>query len=396
MSSVDLIIQGGDVVDPEQGRRFRADVAVTGGRIVAVGPGLDVSAAARVVDARGKLVLPGLVDLHAHGYWGVTYDGLVVDAVAGRSGVTTWVDAGSAGAATFPGFRRYVIEPSRTRIVPFLNLCAVGIIYRGVQEFDDLRYADVSFAVEMAEEHRDLIAGIKLRLGRGIVGDNNDHPVWLAREVADITGLPIMVHFGDPPPVLSQILAALRPGDIVTHCFRGGRSGVGSLLVRGELRPEVRAARERGVRFDVGHGAGGFSFDVARAALDAGFPPDTISSDLHQASIRGAARDLPNVLSKFLALGMPLEEVIGKATVAPARAIGRLDGPEALGTLRVGAPADLAIMEFETGAFEFADTLGERLTGRQRLTSVLTLRAGHEMDRSLDHGALPIFARSRG
>ncbi|MBI3974420.1 MAG: amidohydrolase/deacetylase family metallohydrolase [Chloroflexi bacterium] len=410
----DLLLQGGEVFDPEQERRYLADVAIANGRIAAVARDIDPSSAERVIDVRGKLVTPGLIDLHAHGYWGVTYDGLLVDAVAGRSGVTTWVDAGSAGAATFPGFRRYVIAPSRTRIIPFLNLCAIGIIYRGVQEFTDLRFADVSFAVEMVEEHRDLIAGIKLRLGRSIVEGNDDHPIWLAREVADLTGLPIMVHIGEPPPTLPRILAALGPGDVVTHCFRGSPWGVGSILVRGAVRPEVRAARERGVRFDVGHGAGGFSFAVARAALDAGFLPDTISSDLHQVSIRGAARDLPNVLSKFLALGMPLEAVIRRATLAPAQVIqqtGRGKGShdtsgaparggaadrDGLGTLRVGAPADIAVFELEHGEFEFVDTLGQCLAGTQRLVNVLTIRAGHEMDRTQeDYGGLPIFVRSR-
>jgi dihydroorotase len=395
--SYDLLLQGGEVVDPERDRR-RADVAVADGRLAAVAPDLDAGRARRVLDVRGRLVTPGLVDLHAHGYWGVTYDGLLVDAVAGSSGVTTWVDAGSAGAATFPGFRRYVIEPSRTRILPFLNLCAVGIIYRGVQEFLDLRYADVSFAVETVEEHRDLIAGIKLRLGRGIVGDNDDHPVWLAREVADLTGLPIMVHFGEPPPTLRRLLAALGPGDVVTHCFRGSRWGVGSILAQGRVRPEVLEARERGVRFDVGHGAGGFNHDVARAALDAGFAPDSISSDLHQDSIRGAARDLPNVLSKFLALGMSLEEVIRRATLAPAQVVRRdpdRHGRDGVGTLRVGAPADLAVFDLEAGEFEFADTLGKRFGGRQRLANVTTLRAGQEMERTPDYGALPIFTRPR-
>jgi dihydroorotase len=402
--SYDLLLKGGRVFDPEVAQAFTADVAVAGGRIAAVGPGLPVAGATRLLDVGGKLVTPGLIDLHAHGYWGVGYDGLRVDAVAGRSGVTTWVDAGSAGAATFPGFRQYVVEPSQTRIVPFLNLCAVGIIYRGVQEFEDLRFADVAFAVEMIEEHRDLIAGIKLRLGRGIVGDNDDHPIWLAREVADLTGLPIMVHFGEPPPTLRRLLEALGPGDIVTHCFRGSRWGTGSILARGVLRPEVRAARERGVRFDVGHGAGGFNVDVARAALDAGFLPDTISSDLHQVSIRGAARDLPHVLSKFLALGMPIEDVLRRATLVPAQTINRdpatvdaagLAGQDGIGTMRPGAPADLAVFDLEQGECTFSDTLGQSFGGTRQLRAVLTLRAGLTLAQTPGHGDLPIFTRPR-
>ncbi|HXI17143.1 MAG TPA: amidohydrolase/deacetylase family metallohydrolase, partial [Chloroflexota bacterium] len=206
----DLLLKGGEVLNPEDGTRAVADIAIKDGLIASIGAGVDGGVAARTIDARGKLVTPGLVDLHAHGFWGVTFDGLQVDAVAGRSGVTTWVDAGSSGAQTFPGFRRYVIEASRTRVVPFLNLCAIGILYRGVEEFEDLRYADVPFAIETIQAHRDLIAGVKVRVGRSIVGSNADHPLWLAREVADHTGLPIMVHVGDPPPTLPQILSALR------------------------------------------------------------------------------------------------------------------------------------------------------------------------------------------
>jgi dihydroorotase len=338
-------------------------------------------------------VTPGLVDLHAHGYWGVTYDGLRVDAVAGRSGVTTWVDAGSAGAATFPGFRRYVIEPSATRILPFLNLCAVGIIYRGVPEFNDLRFADVAFAVETIEAHRDLIVGVKLRLGRGIVRDNADHPIWLAREVADHVGLPIMVHIGEPPPPLHQILAALRAGDVVTHCFRGDARGIGGIVLNGKVRREVREARERGVRFDVGHGAGSFGFPAATAALEDGFPPDTISSDLHQQSILGPAHDLPTVMSKFLALGLSLDEVVRRTTLVPAQVLRRDVG---IGTLREGAPADLAVFELQTGEHTFVDVLGTTVVGSHRLTNVMTLRAGLEMDRTQDYGPLPLFVRPRG
>jgi dihydroorotase len=392
----DLLITGGEVVDPEAGTRRAADVAVRDGRIAAVQPDLDPASARRTIDARGLLVTPGLVDLHAHGFWGITFDGLQIDPIAARSGVTTWVDAGSAGAQTFPGFRRYVVEQSQTRVVPFLNLCAVGILYRGVPEFEDLRYADVPFALETIEAHRDLIAGVKVRVGRGIVGNNADHPLWLAREVAEHAGLPVMVHVSDAPPTVPQILSALRPGDVLTHCFRGTSWGAGTPLLRGKVRPEVREARERGVLFDIGHGAGGFSFDVARACLEQGFPPDTISSDLHQSSIRASARDLPHVLSKFLALGMPLEDVIRRATLAPAQVISNAVGlDEGVGTLRTGAPADLALFQLEEGTFEFADVRGATISGHQQLRNVRTLRAGKEMDRSREHESLPLFLKSR-
>ena len=388
----DLILRGGDVLDPASGRRERADVAIRDALIDSVGPDLRADAGTRIVDVSGKLVTTGLIDLHAHGFWGITYDGLRVDAVAGRSGVTTWVDAGSSGAQTFPGFKRYVVEASRTRIAPFLNVCATGIIYRGVEEFNDLRHADVAFAIETILEHRDLIAGVKVRLGRSTVGDNDDSPLWLAREVADQTELPLMVHVADPPPTVPRILEALKTGDILTHCFRANSWGGGTVIMHGKIRPEVAAARARGVLFDIGHGAGGFSFDVARAALDQGFPPDTISSDLHQSSIQGAARDLPNVLSKFLALGMPLAEVIRRATTEPAKSIRR---PDNLGTLTPGAPADVAVFELEQGDFEFSDVRGVKVKGTQRLTNLLTFCQGHEMPRDGDPGLLPAFTRPR-
>ena len=388
----ELLLRGGDLLDPRDGSKRLADIHIRDGLVAQIGAGLETGRDVRVVDVGGKLVVPGLIDLHAHGFWGITFDGLNVDAVAGRSGVTTWVDAGSSGAQTFPGFKRYVVEASRTRVVPFLNVCATGILYRGVEEFIDLRHADVGFAIETILEHRELIAGVKVRLGRSTVGDNDDSPLWLAREVADQTQLPLMVHVADPPPTVPRILAALRAGDILTHCFRANSWGGGTVLLHGKIRPEIAEARARGVLFDIGHGAGGFSFDVARAALDQGFVPDTISSDLHQASIQGAAKDLPNVLSKFLALGMPLTEVIRRATVEPAKAIRR-DGQ--LGTLEVGAPADIAIFRLEAGEHEFADVRGVTVTGSQRLLSAHTFCLGHEMARDGDPGIVPAFGRRR-
>ncbi len=388
----DLLLHGGEVLDPGDGSTRVADVLIRDRMIAEVGADLAAPAGARVLDVAGKLVTPGLIDLHAHGFWGITFDGLNVDAVAGRSGVTTWVDAGSSGAQTFPGFKRYVIEASRTRIVPFLNVCATGIIYRGVEEFLDLRHADVGFAIETVLEHRELIAGVKVRLGRSTVGDNDDSPLWLAREVADQTELPLMVHVADPPPTVPRILAALKQGDIVTHCFRANSWGGGTVLMHGKIRTEIAEARSRGVLFDIGHGAGGFSFDVARAALDQGFAPDTISSDLHQSSIQGAAKDLPNVLSKFLALGMPLAEVIRRATLEPAKAIRRAGQ---LGALLPDAPADVAVFEVQEGDHEFADVRGVKVRGSQRLVNTLTLSQGHEMPRDGDPGIVPAFGRRR-
>jgi dihydroorotase len=369
-----MLIRGGTLVDPSQGLHQSRDVRLAGGRVAEVGERLRARAGEEVVDARGCLVVPGLVDLHVHVFWGASHYGIEPDPHCLGTGTTTVVDAGSAGAHTFPAFRRYVIEVARTRILPFLNIGATGMVSPDVGELEELRHIDGAAALRTIEAHRDLIRGIKVRLSRELVGQNARVALRTAREVSEAAGLPIMVHPGDTPIPLDEILDALRAGDVLTHCYHGREGGI--LDERGAVIGAARRAAVRGVLFDVGHGKGSFSFAVARRALAQGFRPGTISSDLHVYNLHGPVFDLATTLTKFLHLGLPLDEVIEMATAAPARAI-REDA--ALGTLRLGAAADVTLLERREEACALDDTVGERVTGRERLVPVGVIRSGERV-----------------
>lgn len=322
----DLLLAGGDPFD----------VAVTAGRIAAVGPSLPRDART-VVDVTGRLVTPGLIDLHTHvgpGYWGID-----PDPIAWYSGVTTWVDAGSAGAYTFAGLRR-VVGAADVRVPVLLNISAVGLAGR-TGESRDLDNCDVALAVDTIQAHRELIRGVKVRIDRDTVGENGVEPLRRGLAVGDACAVPVMVHIGTAPPALDEVLGLLRPGDIVTHCSSG---------IAAPLGPAVRAAVERGVLLDLGHGSGGFAFDVLERQLDAGLRPFTVSTDLHARSVHGPVFDLPTTLAKLLAVGVSLSDALAAATAHPARALG-LPG----GTLDVGAPADLAVFEVRAGDFTVTD-----------------------------------------
>ena len=373
----DTIIAGGEVLDPGAGIRGRLDVGIAGGRVAAIEPALDPAGAGRVIDAAGQLVTPGLVDLHTHVYWGVTYWGIEPDPVAARSGVTTWLDVGSAGAYSFPGFRRYVAEASRARVYSLLNLSSIGLIAESF-ELANLDYCDVDLAAQLVEPNRDLILGIKARIDRNTTRGTGIRPLELARELADRVGLPLMVHIGNGPPTIDEVAALLRPGDILTHCFTGGDMRI----IRdapdlGRVHEQIAALHERGLILDIGHGTGSFSFTVTEAALARGLLPDVISSDIHQLSVQGPMFDLPTTLSKFLGLGLSLPEVIERATSRPAAAMGRPD----LGTLRPGSPADLALFRVEEGEYTFYDVRMEPRRGTRRLVNTLTLVGGEELPR---------------
>uniref|UniRef100_A0A831X6C6 Amidohydrolase/deacetylase family metallohydrolase n=1 Tax=Thermorudis peleae TaxID=1382356 RepID=A0A831X6C6_9BACT len=368
----DTVILGGHVIDPGAGVVGQFDVGIREGRIAAVEPSLASARAERVIDARGQIVTPGLIDLHTHVYWGVTYWGIEADPVAARSGVTTWLDVGSAGSYTFPGFRRYIVEPSRVRIYALLNLSAIGLV-APTWEFANLDYCDLELAAQIVERNRDLILGIKARIDRNTTRGVGVRPLELARELADGLGLPLMVHIGQGPPTIDEVAALLRPGDILTHCFTGGTMRI--LTEDGKVHPVIRELHDRGLVLDIGHGAGSFSFPVAEALLEQGLLPDVISSDIHQLAIQGPMFDLPTTLSKFLALGMSLPEVIERATVAPARVIGRQD----LGTLKPGSLADVALFRIEEGEYTFYDVEMTSRRGTKRLVNTLTLLGGEPL-----------------
>jgi len=367
----DLIIKGGRLIDPFVGIDGVRDIAIHGERVAALEQEIDAAQAADVIDAGGQVVTPGLIDLHVHVWWGVAHLGIEPDPHCLRHGATTAYDAGSSGADTFPGFKKYVIDVSATRIKAFLHISSQGQLSRDIGELTDLRYADVKRAVRMCEDNREEIVGIKIRMSRDLVGDNGVEALKRAREACDATGLPLMVHPNASPLSLKQILAEMRVGDIMTHCFHASDTGV--LDGDRKVRREVHRALEDGIHFDVGHGAGSFSFEVAESALAQGLRPGTISSDLHRYNLHGPVYDLATTASKFLLLGWSLEEVIEKVTVAPARAMG-MEGE--IGTLKPGAWADVAIFDLRTGAFELMDAYGETRIGEQKLVPALTVRAG--------------------
>ena len=370
----DLLVKGGRVVDPASGLDAPRDVAIAGGRIAAIEPAIEAGDAAQVVDAAGCLVTPGLIDLHSHVYWGGTSLGVDADRLAAKSGTTTFIDAGSAGAGNFLGFRRHVMERSKIRILAYVNISFAGIFGFSrtvmVGECGDLNLCDPREVVATVREHGDVIVGVKVRSGRIAGGTSGIAPVDIALEAADAAGLPLMAHIDEPPPGRSEVLPRLRRGDVLTHCFRPFPNA--PVFASGAVRPDMRLARERGVIFDIGHGMGSFDFSVARAMLAEGLAPDVISSDVHLYCVDGPAFDILVCMSKLQALGMPLLEVLRAATQRPAEAIGRDD----LGRLAVGLPADVALLKEWPGSFTFFDSRAAALDVDSRLVSAGIVAGG--------------------
>ena len=360
----DLVLRGGRVIDPSQGLDRVTDVAFSNGKVLAVGDGLGGTGSA-VRDVSGLIVTPGLIDLHTHVYWGSTSLGIDAEDFARRSAVTTCVDTGSAGPGNFAGFRKHVIEPSQIRILAYLHVSFAGIYAFSnrvmVGESHDLRLMAPRDAVEVVQANKDLIIGIKVRIGRVASGPSGIAPLDIALEVADETGLPMMVHIDEPPPSYEAVVGRLRPGDVLTHCYRPFPNA--PIDRAGHVKPAVAAARERGVLFDIGHGKGSFSRKTARAMMAAGFPPDTISSDVHMLCINGPAYDQVTTMSKFLCLGMDLNTIIASSTVNAARA---LRWPE-LGSLKPGSVGDASILTVRSGRFGYEDVLGEVVTGERKI-----------------------------
>jgi dihydroorotase len=367
----DLVITGGTVIDPATGRNGPADVAIAGGKIAAVGQRLP-GRAQRTLDASGLIVTPGLIDLHAHVYAGCTPLSVDADPLAARTGTTTMVDCGSVGAATFAGFRRFIAEPARCRLLAFVNISVIGLV--AMPECGYGRFVDSNAALKSIEDNRDLVVGVKVRGSRNAFGeDNTVQPVWMAVAAAAAGGVPVMLHLGDPPPTLEQGLAVLRPGDMVTHSYKG--QPVTRLVdQRGKVKPQVLEARERGIKFDIGHGSGSFAWPVAHALAEQGFWPDTISTDVHTSSIKPPiAIDMPNAMSKLLHLGMDLEAVVRASTYEPARRIGWEDR---IGSLQPGLEADVAVLALEEGDVELADSFRQTERANRCLVARHTIRAG--------------------
>ena len=361
---LDLVIKGARVVDPARKIDAVRDIGFAGGTVASVAD--SITAPARTVrDGTGHLVLPGLIDFHTHVYWGGTSLGVDAEEMAIRSGTTTFVDAGSAGAGNMAGFVKHVIEPAAPRILAFINVSFPGIFAFSrevmVGENENLRLLSAREAVRVGREFKDVIVGVKARVGFNAGGASGIAPLDIAIEIADELGLPVMAHIDFPPPSRDEVLGRLRPGDILTHCFRPFPNAPTD--GRGMVRDTIRKAHERGVLFDIGHGYGGFAFDPGRRSMEQGVMPDILSSDVHILSKDGPAYDVLQVMNKFWAMGMDFTEVVRAVTQTPATSLRR---PE-LGTLAEGTPGDATIVRIENGTFEYVDVLKETITSTKRL-----------------------------
>jgi dihydroorotase len=367
----DILIKGGEVIDPSRAFRGIADVAVLDGKVAAIESSIAAERGIDVVDAKGLLVTPGLVDLHTHIHYGLQL-GIEADPVAARSGTTTWVDAGTFAQNEVSGFRRFIVEPARARIYGFVYL------YPSNRNPDDdtIKYVNgmMDRTGRMAVANRDIILGVKLQVGSNMNGRYSLEFLKIARRLCDKYELPLMVHISFAPPSTDEVMELMRPGDVITHCYNTHTLGI--VDDQGKIKASVLDARARGVLFDVGHGVGSFNFDVARKALDQGFLPDTISTDIYDLNVDGPVYDMPTTMSKMLVLGMTFDDVLKRSTVNPARIINRVEG---MGTLAVGAPADIALLETAKGQFQLVDSQRNRHTTKEKLVSRLTICRGKRL-----------------
>jgi dihydroorotase len=376
-SVYDLVLKGGRLIDERNGLDGQYDIAVKGGRIAAVAPVIEAGAV-KLRNVAGCIVAPGLIDIHTHVYHKATSLSVDPGFIARRSACTTLIDAGSAGAGNYDGFRDYVMAHSPYRILAFLNISFPGIFGFdkdvAIGEATLREMLPVHRCVDKIEANRDRLIGVKVRIG-GIVTDKLGlGALELALEAAHAVDLPLMTHIGPPPPSYSDVVDMLRPGDILTHCYRPDpNSAVGP---DGRILDAVLAARERGVLFDIAHGMGAFGYDTAEAALRDGFKPDLISSDVHVVAVEGPGYDLLHTMSKLLNCGLSLAEVIGMSTNRPALAVRR---PE-LGHLGVGAPADITVLRQYQSDYIFQDVVGTRRQGSTLLQPEAVYLDGREME----------------
>jgi dihydroorotase len=377
----DLVIKGGDLLDPSQSLRGKRDIGIRYGMIEALEADIPAARALRVLDAGGKLVTPGLIDLHSHVFPYGSAIGIPADELVAHQGTTTCVSAGDAGANNFAAFRRYVVAQTRTRLYAFVHIANIGLTSFPVAELYNLDFAQVDTAAKAIGENADMVLGAKVRMSENVIARHGIEPLKrsIAACEASGTNAKVMCHIGgvETAALMSQILDTLRPGDILTHAYSGAPNVAGAftnIVQDGKLLPAALAAKQRGVMFDVGHGGGSFDYTVADAAIAQGCPPDTISSDIHVFS--GNSPGMPYltwVMSKFMGLGFTLEQVVTMATANPAKIINRMTK---LGTLQVGAPGDVAILELVEGPVSFVDTRNNKRDGKAYLKSVQTVAAG--------------------
>jgi len=369
----DLLLTGGTVVNPATALNQKLDVGVTGGRVTAMQASIPRANAKRVLDATSCYVTPGLIDFHVHSYWGVNPYGCDLDADCLATGVTTTMDAGSAGPVNLLGFRKLVHEPSKTRMLGFVALAQHGVLNEP-GELLNLDFADSDGTAQAVADNSDISIGVKVRLHKKSIGENSRPALRLAIRAAQATRTPIMVHVGDTALAMEEIAETLRPGDVMTHCYTPQKPSI--VDEKGKLLAEVRRAKERGVIFDVGHAGGHFDFALARRAMEDGLLPDIISSDLHGRMKQpgfGIVGDLPTTLTKFLLLGLSLEQIIASCTVNAARAIGWQDR---IGSLQAGREADIAVLQIIDEPTQLRDSVGGEMTYKQRIAARWTIRAG--------------------
>jgi dihydroorotase len=377
----DLVIKGGDVLDPSQNLRGMRDIGIRYGVIEAVEADIPAERALKVLNASGKLVTPGLIDLHSHVFPYGSAIGIPADELIPFQGTTTMVSAGDAGANNFAAFRRYTVAQTRTRLFAFVHIANIGLSGFPVPELYNIDYAQVDATAKAVGENSDIAIGVKVRMSENVIAKNGIEPLKRAIQACEKAGggAKVMAHIGgvETPQLMSQILDTLRPGDVLTHAFSGAPNIGGAftnIVQDGKVLPAALAAKQRGVIFDVGHGGGSFDYTVAEAAMAAGAGPDTISSDIHVFSANSPGMPyLTWVMSKFLNLGLSLEEVVAKVTIAPAKIINRI--PK-LGTLQIGAPGDVSVLEVIEGPVDFVDTRNNKRQGKMHIKPATVVLAG--------------------
>ncbi|OQW49835.1 twin-arginine translocation signal domain-containing protein [Candidatus Raskinella chloraquaticus] len=377
----DLIVKGGDVLDPSQNLKGKRDIGIRYGVIEAIEASIPAERALKVMDVSGKLVIPGLIDLHAHVYPYGSAIGIPADELIPFQATTTMVSAGDAGANNFAAFRRYVVPQTRTRLYAFVHIANVGLTPFPVAELYNIDFAQVDACAKTVAENADIALGVKVRMSENVIAKHGTEPLKRAMLACERSGTParIMCHIGgvDTAQLMSDILDLLRPGDVLTHSYSGAPnlSNVFTNIVQdGKLLPAALAAKQRGVIFDVGHGGGSFDYTVADIAIQGGAGPDTISSDAHVFSANTPGMPyLTWVMSKFLNLGFSLEQVVTMATARPAAIINRT---AKLGTLQIGAPGDVSVLEMVEGPVEFVDTRNNKRQGKVQLKPVTVVIGG--------------------